>query len=371
MVAQKTQKKVEQKAASMNDADFLKALHEWQKSEVPKSSLAMGSSPELEIERISTGSVVLDSITGGGIPVGRITEIYGPNSSGKTTFALSSIAEVQKNGGRALFIDLEYAYNPDWAAKLGVNNDTLPIITAKGAEEALTVLASAVKSNLFDLIVFDSVGALITTGVFEKGLEHKGMTEVPRLLSTMLPPIAAEASETDTTVIMINQTRTDFSGPIPIQAPKGGKALGYVASLRLNVRKMGKGKQIMEGDQVAGVTLKLTVDKSKIGVPFRQAETVVNFESGLEKAIEAFGVGLAKGLIVAETKMTYVIPSSGEVLSAKGKGRAIQTIKDDPGIYQALLDAINDTYKDKGFRLEDLDKDTSTEEYDSEETGTE
>ena len=127
----------------------------------------------------------------------------------------------------------------------------------------------------------------------------------------------------------------------------------------------------MEGDQVAGVTLKLTVDKSKIGVPFRQAETVVNFESGLEKAIEAFGVGLAKGLIVAETKMTYVIPSSGEALSTKGKGRAIQTIKDDPEIYQALLDAINDTYKDKGFRLEDLDKDTSTEDFDNEETGAE
>lgn len=354
MVARKTLEKVEK--TGMDDKQFLAALEAWQKESVPKASIVMGSAPAMEIDRISSGSVVLDAITDGGIPVGRITEIYGPNSSGKTTFALSSIAQVQKNGGRAIFIDLEYAFNPKWAKKLGVDLDKLVVSRVEGAEAALGLLKSAIETNLFDIVVFDSVGVLKVDGVFENGLEHKGMTEVPRMLSTMLPPIASAASNTNTTVIMINQTRTDFSGPIPVQTATGGKALGYSASLRLNVRKMGKGKQIMEGDQVVGVTLKLTVDKSKIGVPFRQAETVVNFRSGLDTRIEAFGVGLAQGLIVPETKMTYVFTPTGEVLSKKGKGQAVQTLKDNQEIYDSLLDAIYKSVGDDEFDLSELDE---------------
>lgn len=354
MVARKTLEKVEK--TGMDDEQFLAALEAWQKESVPKANIVMGSAPAMEIDRISSGSVVLDAITDGGIPVGRITEIYGPNSSGKTTFALSSIAQVQKNGGRAIFIDLEYAFNPKWAKKLGVDLDKLVVSRVEGAEAALGLLKSAIETNLFDIVVFDSVGVLKADGVFEKGLEHKGMTEVPRMLSTMLPPIASAASNTNTTVIMINQTRTDFSGPIPVQTATGGKALGYYASLRLNVRKMGKGKQIMEGDQVVGVTLKLTVDKSKIGVPFRQAETVVNFRSGLDTRIEAFGVGLAQGLIVPETKMTYVFTPTGEVLSKKGKGQAVQTLKDNQEIYDSLLDAIYKSVGDDEFDLSELDE---------------
>lgn len=329
----------------------------------PNTDIRVGSDETLDIPRISTGSIVVDSIIGGGLPVGRITEIFGPYSSGKTTFALTSIANVQKNGGSALFIDLESSLDPRWAKRLGVDLDSLIVVSPDLGSEALDLLSKAVTMNAFDIIVFDSIGALIADGVYTDGTDHSGMGEVARMLSTMVPPIAQNAKKTQTTVVFINQLRANLGGYGAAETTRGGKAVPYAASLRLRVSRQGKKGQIVEDGKTVGVTLSIKVEKNKTAAPDREAETVVNFRRGLDPAVEAFGVGVQLGIIEAATIKTYKF--QGKNITTQGRNAAITVIRETPELYDAIYREIVKKLEealDDGYDAEDLDNEVAETE---------
>lgn len=322
----------------------------------PDTDIRIGSDETLDIPRISTGSIVVDSIIGGGLPAGRITEIFGPYSSGKTTFALTSIANVQKQGGSALFIDLESSLDPRWAKRLGVDLDSLIVVSPSLGSEALDLLSKAVAMKAFDIIVFDSIGGLVADGVYTDGTDHSGMGEVARMLSSIVPTIAQNAKKTQTTVVFINQLRANLTGYGASETTRGGKAVPYAASLRLRVSRQGKKGQIVEDGKTVGVTLNIKVEKNKTAAPDREAETVVNFRRGLDPAVEAFGVGVQLGIIEAVTNKTYKF--RGKNVTTQGRKAAIATIRETPALYEAIYQEIVKKLEealDDGYDAEDLD----------------
>jgi len=322
----------------------------------PDTDIRIGSDETLDIPRISTGSIVVDSIIGGGLPAGRITEIFGPYSSGKTTFALTSIANVQKQGGSALFIDLESSLDPRWAKRLGVDLESLIVVSPDLGSEALDLLSKAVAMKAFDIIVFDSIGGLVADGVYTDGTDHSGMGEVARMLSSVVPTIAQKAKKTQTTVVFINQLRANLTGYGASETTRGGKAVPYAASLRLRVSRQGKKGQIVEDGKTVGVTLSIKVEKNKTAAPDREAETVVNFRRGLDPAVEAFGVGVQLGIIEAATIKTYKF--RGKDVTTQGRKAAIATIRETPALYEAIYQEIVKKLEealDDGYDAEDLD----------------
>lgn len=329
----------------------------------PDTDIRIGSDATLDIPRISTGSIVVDSIIGGGLPAGRITEIFGPYSSGKTTFALTSIANVQKNGGSALFIDLESSLDPRWAKRLGVDLESLIVVSPDLGSEALDLLSKAVTMKAFDIIVFDSIGGLVADGVYTDGTDHTGMGEVARMLSNVLPPIAQNAKKTQTTVVFINQLRANLTGYGASETTRGGKAVQYFASLRLRVSRQGKKGQIVEDGKTVGVTLNIKVEKNKTAAPDREAETVVNFRRGLDPSVEAFGVGVQLGIIEAATIKTYKF--RGEVITSQGRKAAITKIRETPALYKSIHQEIVKKLEealDDGYDAEDLDDEVAEAE---------
>lgn len=284
------------------------------------------------VETIPTGSIVLDSILGGGIPRGRVVEIFGPEASGKTSIALTVVAKVQAQGGTAAFIDLEHALDPKYAKVLGVDVDNLAVAQPGPAEVALDLLTELVTSGVVDVVVLDSIGAMSPRKELEGSAEDNSMAAVARLLSQHLRSIISKASKTNTTVVFINQLREKVGFVLGSpEVTMGGKAMKYFASQRIDVRRREK---ITEGKTTIGHRVKLKIVKNKVAPPYGEGETVLTFGRGINQAAELIETAPLWGVIDRPSNVRYEF--EGEVLG-NGKQKAITALEED----SALLDRIS------------------------------
>ena len=289
------------------------------------------NSAHMNVETIPTGSLSLDIALGvGGVPKGRIIEIYGPESSGKTTLAIHAIAEAQKAGGIAAFIDAEHAFDRFYAAKLGVDVDNLLISQPDNGEQALEIAEQLIRSSAIDIIVVDSVAALTPKAEIEGDMGDNKVGLQARLMSQALRKLTAAVSKTRTTCIFINQLREKigvmFGNP---ETTTGGNALKFYASVRLDIR----GSQaIKNGDEVIGKQTKVKVVKNKVAPPFRRAEFDIMFGEGISRAGEIIDLGAELGII----KKSGSWFSYNETKIAQGRDAAKQVILDNPELAEEL-----------------------------------
>ena len=277
------------------------------------SIMKLGDTPKMDVELLPSGSLALDLALGGGYPKGRIIEIYGPESSGKTTLALHAIAEIQKQGGQAAFIDAEHALDPAYAKKIGVDTANLLISQPDNGEQALEICETLVRSNAVDLIVVDSVAALVPQAEIDGDMGDAQMGLQARLMSQAMRKLTGIISKSKATVIFINQIRMKigvmFGNP---ETTTGGNALKFYASVRIDIRRIG---QIKDGDNIAGNRTKIKVVKNKIAAPFRTAEFDIMYNEGISKTGDVLDLGVQYGVI---DKAGAFFKYNGETL---GQGR--------------------------------------------------
>lgn len=304
------------------------------------SIMKLSDSKTMDVAATPTGSISLDLALGvGGIPKGRVIEIYGPESSGKTTLTLHMIAEVQKRGGLAAFIDAEHALDPEYAKRIGVKLEDLLISQPDNGEQALDICETLVRSNGLDLIVIDSVAALTPRNEIEGEMGDSHMGLQARLMSQALRKLTAIISKTSTTVIFINQIRMKigvmFGNP---ETTTGGNALKFYASVRIEVRR---NAQIKNGDKVIGNRVKAKIVKNKVAPPFRTAEFDIMYNEGISAAGDLLDTGVLFG-VIEKSGNTH---SFKEVKLGVGKEASKQFLRDNPKVMKEVDKAVREKVK--------------------------
>jgi recombination protein RecA len=294
-----------------------------------------GDNPVKDIESTSTGSLGLDIALGiGGLPKGRVIEIYGPESSGKTTLTLHVVAEEQKKGGVCAFVDAEHALDPQYARKLGVNLDELLISQPDTGEQALEIVDTLVRSGAVSLVVVDSVAALTPKAELEGDMGDATVCAQARLMSQAMRKLTASISRSNCMVIFINQIRQKigvmFGSP---ETTTGGNALKFYASVRLDIRRIGS---IKDRDEVVGNTTRVKVVKNKVAPPFKQVEFDIMYGEGISKTGELLDLGVKAGVV--EKSGAWF--SYGDERIGQGRENAKQFLKDNPDIAYAIEDKI-------------------------------
>ncbi|MEK7627339.1 MAG: recombinase RecA [Patescibacteria group bacterium] len=304
------------------------------------SIMKLGEAKKVDVDVIPTGSISLDVALGvGGVPRGRVIEIYGPESSGKTTLALHIAAEAQKKGGKAAFIDVEHALDPEYAKRLGVNINDILISQPDNAEQALDIVETLVKSGVVSVIVVDSVAALTPKREIEGEIGDQHIALQARLMSQALRKLTAITSRSGTTIIFINQIRMKigimFGNP---ETTPGGKALKFYASLRIDVRRIA---QIKKGDQIVGSRIKAKVVKNKVAAPFQVGEFDIMYNEGISRDGDILNTAV-KYDVIKKSVSTY---SYGDIKLGVGFDKAKVFLKENPKITNEIVkkiwDAVN------------------------------
>ncbi len=312
------------------------AISQIEKSFGKGSIMRLGSGDVAEgIQAIPTGSIALDLATGiGGFPRGRVIEIFGPESSGKTTLALSAIAQSQRLGGIAAFVDAEHALDINYASKLGVNVEELLVSQPDTGEQALEVAETLVRSGAVDIIVIDSVAALVPKAEIEGDMGDAHMGLQARLMSQALRKLTAAIAKSQTTVVFINQIRMKlgvmFGSP---ETTTGGNALKFYASMRLDIRKI---DTLKDGQEATGSRVRVKIVKNKVAPPFRQAEFDIYYNEGISRIGEIIDIGVEKGII--EKAGAWYSYSGNKI--GQGRDNVRDNLKKNPEIVEEITSKI-------------------------------
>lgn len=294
----------------------------------------LGDTTTVDVELVSSGALSLDLALGGGYPKGRIIEIYGPESSGKTTLTLHAIAETQKLGGTAAFIDAEHALDPAYARRLGVDTDNLLVSQPDNGEQALEIAETLVRSNAVDLVVVDSVAALVPQAEIEGDMGDSHMGLQARLMSQALRKLTGIISKSHTTVIFINQIRMKigvmFGNP---ETTTGGNALKFYASVRLDIRRTG---QIKSGEDIIGNRTKVKVVKNKIAPPFRTAEFDIMYNEGISKTGDVLDLAVLHNVV--EKSGAWFAYNDGKI--GQGREAAKDYLKENPKVLAEIEEKV-------------------------------
>ncbi len=300
------------------------------------SIMKMGDAGSVAVECIPTGSVSLDLALGGGIPKGRVIEVYGPESSGKTTLTLHAIAEVQRAGGTAAFIDAEHALDPAYAKRIGVDVQNLLLSQPDNGEQALEIVETLVRSNAVDLIVVDSVAALVPRAEIEGDMGDSHMGLQARLMSQALRKLTGVISRSNATVIFINQIRMKigvmFGNP---ETTTGGNALKFYASVRMDIRRIG---QIKQGDEIIGNRTRVKVVKNKIAPPFREAEFDIMYNQGISATGDI--LDLATNYEIVEKSGAWFAYEGAKI--GQGREASKQYLADNPKVMTEIAKKVRE-----------------------------
>ncbi len=319
------------KAGSSGKSQALKlAVDQIEKQFGAGSIMRLGEAHKIDVETISTGSLSLDIALGGGIPKGRVIEIFGPEASGKTTVCLHAVAEVQKNGGTAAYVDAEHALDPAYAKRLGVNIDNLLISQPDSGEQALEVVETLVRSNAVDIIVVDSVAALVPQAEIEGDMGDAHMGLQARLMSQALRKLTAVISRTKCTVMFVNQLRMKigvmFGNP---ETTTGGQALKFYSSVRMDIRRIA---QIKTAEEVIGSHVRVKVVKNKVAPPFREAEFDIMYNQGISREGDVIDLAVKYDIV---QKSGAWFEYGGEKI-AQGREAAKKYLRENPKVFEKI-----------------------------------
>ncbi len=319
------------------------AIAQLEKSYGKGTVMRLGDNPAMNVEAIPTGSITLDHALGiGGVPRGRIVEIFGPESSGKTTVALHIIAEAQKAGGEAAFIDAEHALDPSYAKKLGVDIDNLLVSQPDNGEQALEIMDALVSSGALDVIVLDSVAALTPKAEIEGNMGEAYVGVLARLMSQAMRKLAGTISRSNTVAIFINQLRDKIGVTYgSSEVTTGGRALKFFASVRMDVRRI---EALKNGNEVIGGRTRVRVVKNKVAPPFKEAEFDLVFGQGISRVGEIVDLGIDAGVI----KKSGAWFSMGETRLGQGRENAKLYLQQNPDLMAQVEKAIDEFMKAGG-----------------------
>lgn len=344
-LGKKKEKAAPKTTGAGTDQDIERALAQIKTKFGDEAIMKLGDTPKVDVDAIPTGSIGVDWALGiGGLPRGRIIEIFGPESSGKTTLCLHVVAEAQKKGGICAFIDAEHALDPEYAKKLGVKTEQLLVSQPDTGEQALEIVESLVRSGKMDVIVIDSVAALTPKDEIEGDMGQSHVGKQARLMSQALRKLTAIVSKTKTVVIFINQIRMQigvmFGNP---ETTPGGKALKFYTSVRIDIRRIA---QIKKGDETVGGRHRVKIVKNKIAAPFRQTEFDMLYGEGISREGEALALGEKFGLIQKSSGGAY---SMGDTKMGRGYDAARTYLKENKPVLTQLLKDIRTALQSGGI----------------------